>query len=43
MLCDNLEEKMKNTRSQGLISKLFQGKMKSYIRCTDIDFKVSPS
>lgn len=41
VLQDNLEEKMKGTPADGAISKLFEGKMKSYIKCIDVDFESS--
>lgn len=41
VLCENLEEKMKNTCSEGTIAKLFKGTSESYISCTDIDFTSS--
>ncbi|ORX47578.1 cysteine proteinase [Piromyces finnis] len=37
-LQDNLENKMKNTAADGAISKLFKGKMKSYIECINIQY-----
>jgi len=37
-LQDNLETKMKNTDADGAISKLFKGKMKSYIQCINIPY-----
>ncbi|EIE78675.1 hypothetical protein RO3G_03379 [Rhizopus delemar RA 99-880] len=41
VLQDNLEEKMKGTPADGAISKLFQGKTKSYIKCIHVDFESS--
>lgn len=41
VLQDNLEEKMKGTPADGAISKLFQGKTKSYIKCINVDFESS--
>eukprot|EP01135_Chromosphaera_perkinsii_P004175 Nk52_evm82s270 gene=Nk52_evmTU82s270 len=41
VLCDNLETKMKGTDVEGLISKLFEGKSKSYIKCCNVDFESS--
>ncbi|KAJ1330401.1 hypothetical protein BSLG_009535 [Batrachochytrium salamandrivorans] len=41
VLQDNLESKMKGTTAEGAIRKLFTGKMKSYIRCIDVDFESS--
>jgi len=37
-LQDNLEKKMKDTPADGTISRLFRGKMKSYIECINIDY-----
>ncbi|KAI9308034.1 hypothetical protein BJ944DRAFT_237359 [Cunninghamella echinulata] len=41
VLLDNLELKMKNTPSDGAIKQLFVGKMKSYIKCIDVDYESS--
>ena len=41
VLLDNLEEKMKGTRSEGLISKLLKGTTSNYIQCVDVDYKSS--
>lgn len=41
VLQDNLEIKMKGTPAEGAIRKLFTGKMKSYIKCLDVDFESS--
>ncbi|KAJ3173620.1 hypothetical protein HDU88_002708 [Geranomyces variabilis] len=41
VLQDNLESKMKGTRAEGAISRLFVGKMKSYIRCLNVDYESS--
>ncbi|THH20676.1 hypothetical protein EW146_g701 [Bondarzewia mesenterica] len=41
ILQDKLESKMKGTKAEGTISKLFVGKMKSYIKCVDVDFESS--
>ena len=41
VLQDNLESKMKGTKAEGAISKLFKGKMKSYIKCMNVDFESS--
>ena len=38
VLCDNLENKMKGTRAEGVIADLFKGLALSYIKCIDIDF-----
>ncbi|CAJ1368547.1 unnamed protein product [Effrenium voratum] len=39
ILCDRLEEKMKNTPSDGSIKRLFEGEMENYIECIDVDYK----
>ncbi|KAJ1673860.1 ubiquitin-specific protease ubp15, partial [Spiromyces aspiralis] len=41
VLQDHLENKMKGTSVEGAIGKLFLGKMKSYIRCLNVDFESS--
>jgi ubiquitin carboxyl-terminal hydrolase 7 len=41
VLQDNLENTMKGTRAEGAIRKLFTGKMKSYIKCVDVEFESS--
>ncbi|KAI8906938.1 hypothetical protein EDD86DRAFT_192638 [Gorgonomyces haynaldii] len=41
VLQDNLESKMKGTPAEGAIRKLFTGKMKSYIKCVEVDFESS--
>jgi len=41
VLQDNLEDKMKKTKAEGAISSLFKGKMKSYIKCIDVDYTSS--
>jgi ubiquitin carboxyl-terminal hydrolase 7 len=41
VLQDNLESKMKGSKAEGAISKLFKGKMKSYIKCINVDFESS--
>ncbi|KAJ7046714.1 hypothetical protein C8F04DRAFT_1307881 [Mycena alexandri] len=43
VLQDKLESKMKGTKSEGAIAKLFVGKMKSYIKCVNVDFESSRS
>jgi ubiquitin carboxyl-terminal hydrolase 7 len=43
VLQDNLEEKMKGTPADGAISKLFKGKMKSFIKCINVDYESSRS
>lgn len=37
VLLDKLEEKMKGTTVDGVIGQLFAGKVKSYIRCINVD------
>jgi len=39
LLCDRLEERMKNTPSDGSIKRLFEGEMENYIECIDVDYK----
>ncbi|ORX89747.1 ubiquitin carboxyl-terminal hydrolase 5 [Basidiobolus meristosporus CBS 931.73] len=41
VLQDNLEGKMKGTAADGAIQKLFVGKMKSYIKCLNVDYESS--
>ncbi|KAJ2525997.1 ubiquitin-specific protease ubp15, partial [Coemansia sp. RSA 1933] len=41
MLQDNLENKMKGTVVDGAVAKLFEGRMKSYIRCVNVDYESS--
>ncbi|KAJ2379635.1 ubiquitin-specific protease ubp15 [Coemansia sp. RSA 2607] len=41
VLQDSLETKMKGTVADGAIAKLFEGKMKSFIRCVNVDFESS--
>ncbi|KAI9136495.1 putative ubiquitin-specific processing protease 21 [Paraphysoderma sedebokerense] len=41
VLQDNLETKMKKTPADGAIQKLFVGKMKSYIKCINVDYESS--
>ncbi|TFK42655.1 hypothetical protein BDQ12DRAFT_676579 [Crucibulum laeve] len=41
VLQDKLEAKMKGTKAEGAISKLFVGKMKSYIKCVNVDYESS--
>ncbi|RHZ60946.1 hypothetical protein Glove_350g9 [Diversispora epigaea] len=41
VLQDNLEGKMKGTKADGAITKLFVGKMKSYIKCVNVDYESS--
>ena len=39
VLLDELETKMKGTQVQGMIEKLFCGKLKNVIRCTKVPFE----
>ena len=39
ILCDKLEERLKNTWQDGEIQKLFQGTLENFIECVDVDFK----
>ncbi|KAF8343945.1 cysteine proteinase [Cantharellus anzutake] len=39
VLQDKLEIKMKETDAEGAINKLFVGKMKSYIKCVNVEFE----
>ncbi|CAG8613804.1 4308_t:CDS:2, partial [Ambispora leptoticha] len=41
VLLNNLEDKMKNTSVGGVISELFTGEMKSYVRCVNVDYECS--
>ncbi|KAJ3011309.1 hypothetical protein HKX48_006911, partial [Thoreauomyces humboldtii] len=41
VLQDNLESKMKGTKAEGAITRLFVGKMKSYIKCVNVDYESS--
>ncbi|KAJ2158993.1 ubiquitin-specific protease ubp15 [Coemansia sp. RSA 552] len=41
VLQDNLETKMKGTVVDGAVARMFEGKMKSYIRCVDVEFESS--
>ena len=41
VLQDNLESKMKGTKAEGAIRKLFTGKMKSFIKCINVDYESS--
>ncbi|CAO3670582.1 unnamed protein product [Rhizopus stolonifer] len=43
VLQDNLEIKMKNTPADGAIKNLFVGRMKSYIKCINVDYESSRS
>lgn len=39
VLLDRLEERMKDTSTAGVIKKLFSGRVRSYIRCLNIDYE----
>ncbi|KZT28449.1 cysteine proteinase [Neolentinus lepideus HHB14362 ss-1] len=41
VLQDKLESKMKGTKAEGAIAKLTLGKMKSYIKCVNVDYESS--
>ncbi|KAJ3199966.1 hypothetical protein HDU82_009297 [Entophlyctis luteolus] len=41
VLQDNLESKMKGTKAEGAISRLFVGKYKSYIKCINVPYESS--
>ncbi|PPQ74003.1 hypothetical protein CVT26_006372 [Gymnopilus dilepis] len=41
VLLDKLETKMKGTKAEGTIQKLFVGKMKSYIKCVNVEYESS--
>lgn len=41
VLCDHLEDKMKGTPVEGTIQRLFEGSIRSYIKCVDVDFTSS--
>ena len=41
VLQEKLEDKMKGTAADGEVQRLFCGKMKSYIKCIDVDFESS--
>ncbi|KAL0946992.1 hypothetical protein HGRIS_013138 [Hohenbuehelia grisea] len=41
VLQDKLEAKMKGTKAEGAIAKLFVGKMKSFIKCVNVDYESS--
>ncbi|CAO3673657.1 unnamed protein product [Rhizopus microsporus] len=43
VLQDNLEIKMKDTPADGAIKNLFVGRMKSYIKCINVDYESSRS
>lgn len=39
ILCDRLEEKMKNTKVDSAIKRLFEGKVRSFVQCVNVDFQ----
>ncbi|CAG8515001.1 708_t:CDS:10, partial [Scutellospora calospora] len=39
VLQDDLEDKMKNTKADGIINKLFVGTIKTYIKCDNVDYE----
>lgn len=39
VLLDNLQTKMKGTKAEGTVEKLFQGKIRNFIKCVDIEFE----
>lgn len=41
VFCDNLEEKMKGTISEGIVEKLFRGKIYNYIKCINVNYESS--
>ncbi|GAA5804222.1 hypothetical protein HPULCUR_009709 [Helicostylum pulchrum] len=41
VLQDNLELKMKGTKVDGAVTNIFMGKMKSYIKCINVDYESS--
>lgn len=41
ILCDRLEEKMKNTKVDSAIKRLFEGKVRSFVQCVNVDFQSS--
>ncbi|KAK9894556.1 cysteine proteinase [Cystobasidium minutum MCA 4210] len=43
VLQDKLEMKMKGTKADGAIKELFSGKMKSYIKCINVEYESSRS
>lgn len=43
LLQDNLEAKMKDTPADGAIKDLFMGRMKSYIKCINVNYESSRS
>ena len=43
VLCDNLETKMKGTPVEGTINKLFEGIMRMYVKCVNVNYESSRS
>ena len=41
ILCDRLEEKMKSANAENVVQQLFEGKVRSFIRCVNVDFTSS--
>ncbi|KII89207.1 hypothetical protein PLICRDRAFT_599629 [Plicaturopsis crispa FD-325 SS-3] len=41
VLQDKLESKMKGTKAEGAITKLFVGKMRSFVKCVNVDYESS--
>lgn len=41
VLLDNMEKKMKGTTQEKLLQQLYEGKFKSYIRCTEVEYESS--
>lgn len=41
ILMDKLEEKMKGTEAANVLAEMFVGKMKTYLRCIDVDYESS--
>ncbi|KAF2023278.1 ubiquitin carboxyl-terminal hydrolase-like protein [Setomelanomma holmii] len=41
VLMDKLDEKMKGTEAEGALTKMFVGKMKTYISCINVDYESS--
>eukprot|EP01133_Synstelium_polycarpum_P016790 gene16790-19968_t len=39
VLCDNLNDKMKGTKSEGTIESLFKGKIKNFIKCQKVKYE----
>ncbi|GAB7350994.1 hypothetical protein MBLNU459_g1489t1 [Dothideomycetes sp. NU459] len=41
ILMDKMEEKMKGTEAQNVLAEMFVGKMKTYLRCINVDYESS--